>query len=113
MRFSVLHKPLPRLHPLRGRDLDGRGSNRLLQDAYQHLRIQATPPPVNVLTLRRAGLQGDEAKLFDLNPGEVSAVLDLPASFAFVKLESKDPCRCNPFARRSRPHCAATACKTK
>jgi hypothetical protein len=63
----------------------------LLQDAYQHLRIQATPPPVNVLTLRRAGLQGDEAKLFDLNPGEVSAVLDLPASFAFMKLESKDP----------------------
>ena len=46
---------------------------------------------MNVVTLRRAGLQGDEAKLFDLNPGEVSAILDLPASFAFVKLESKDP----------------------
>src|ERR1035441_8384647 len=54
------------MEQLRTRAIVGEDFNRLLQDAYQHLRIQATPPPVNVLTLRRAGLQGDEAKLFDL-----------------------------------------------
>ena len=79
------------MEELRTRAIAGEDFNRLLQDAYQHLRIQATPPPVNVVTLRRAGLQGEEAKLFGLNPGEVSAVLDLPASFAFVKVESNDP----------------------
>jgi hypothetical protein len=75
---------------VRTRALAGEDLNQLQLDAYQHLHIQATPPPVNVLTLRRAGLQGDEARLFDLNAGEISAVLDLPAAFAVIKLESKD-----------------------
>lgn len=75
---------------LRNRALAGEDLNQLQLEAYQHLHIQATPPPVNVLTLRRAGLQGDEARLFDLNAGEISAVLDLPAAFAVIKLESKD-----------------------
>ena len=42
------------------------------------------------MTLRRNSVQGDEAKAFDLNPGEISTVLDLPAAFALVKLESKE-----------------------
>jgi hypothetical protein len=45
---------------------------------------------VSITTLRKTGVQGDEAKAFDMNPGEISAVLDLPAAFAFVKLESKE-----------------------
>ena len=54
------------------------------------MHIQATPPPVNVLLLRRSDLQGGEAKAFDLNPGEISTVLDLPAAFAIMRIESKE-----------------------
>jgi hypothetical protein len=79
------------MEALRSRAVDGADLNLLQLDAYKHLHILATPPPVEVLTFQRVGLQGDEAKLFDLNPGEISAVLDLPAAFAVVKLESKDP----------------------
>ena len=79
------------MEELRTRAVAGEDLNQLQQEAYKHLHIQATPPPVNVQTLRRIGLQGDEAKVFDLNPGEISTVLDLPAAFAFVKLESKEP----------------------
>jgi hypothetical protein len=50
--------------------------------------MQASPP-ANALIVRRSDLQGEEAKTFDLSPGEVSTVLDLPGAYAFVKLESK------------------------
>jgi len=75
---------------LRSRAVAGEDLNQLQQDAYKHLHIQATPPAVVVQTLRRITLQGDDLKAFDLKPGEISTVLDLPAAFAFVKLESKE-----------------------
>ena len=74
---------------LRNRAAAGEDLNQLLHDAFEHLHIQATPPPVTAATLRRGNLQGDEAKAFDLNPGEITPVLDLPASFAIIKLDSK------------------------
>lgn len=74
----------------RSRAVAGEDLNQLQQDAYKHLHIQATPPTVGVQTLRRISLQGDDLKVFDLKPGEISTVLDLPAAFAFVKLESKE-----------------------
>lgn len=79
------------MEELRKRARAGEDLNQLQQDAYKHLHIQATQPPVNVLMLRRSELQGDEAKAFDLKPGEFSAVLDLPAAFAVIKLESMEP----------------------
>jgi hypothetical protein len=79
------------MEELRGRAVAGEDFNQLQQDAYKHLHVQATPPPVNVMMLRRSNLQGDEAKAFDLNPGEISTVLDLPAAFAVVKIDSKAP----------------------
>ena len=79
------------MEELRSRAAAGEDLNQLLLDAFKHLHIQATPPPVNVLTLRRSSVQGDEAKAFELNPGEVSAVLDSVAAFAVFKLESKGP----------------------
>ncbi len=78
------------MEELRRRAVAGEDFNQLQLDAYRHLHILATPPPVNALTLRRSNVQGDEAKTFDLAPGEISAVLDLPAAFAIVKLESKE-----------------------
>jgi hypothetical protein len=77
------------MEELRRRAVAGEDFNRLQQDAYTHLHIQATPPPVDVMTLRRGSVQGDEAKAFDLSPGEISAVLDSPAAFVVMKLESK------------------------
>jgi hypothetical protein len=52
-----------------------------------HLQIQAPPPPVNEVAVRRNSLQGDETKVFDLNPGEITPVFDLPASFAIYQLD--------------------------
>jgi len=79
------------MEKLRSRAVAGEDLAELQRDAYTHLHIQATPPPVNVLTLRRDSVQGDETKAFDLNPGEISALLELPAAFAVIKLESKGP----------------------
>ena len=77
------------MEDLRSRAIAGGDPNQVLLDTYKHLQIQATPPPASVMTLRRGDVQGDEAKALDLNPGEFSAVLDLPAAFAVMKLESK------------------------
>jgi hypothetical protein len=80
------------MEELRKRALAGEDDlNLLLRQSYEHLQIQAPPPPVNIVSVRRNSLQGDEGKVFDLNPGEVTPVLDLPASYAIYKLDSKDP----------------------
>ena len=75
---------------LRNRAAAGEDLNLLLNKAFEHLQIQATPPPVNVVPVRRSSLQGDETKVFELNPGEITPVLDLPAAFAIYKLDSKE-----------------------
>ena len=75
---------------VRTRAVAGEDLDEILKDAYKNLNIQATPPPVTVKAIRRNEVQGDEAKALDLKPGEVSGVLDSLASFAIIKLESKD-----------------------
>jgi hypothetical protein len=79
------------LEDLRKRAVAGEDFNLLQQDAFKHLHILASPPAVAVSTAQRLAVQGDEAKALDLNVGEISAVLDLPAAFAIIKIESKDP----------------------
>lgn len=79
------------MEAIRTRAVAGEDLNQLQLDAYKHLHIQATPPPLNVVVLRRSVVQGAEATAFDLNPGELSTVLDLPAAFAILKVESKEP----------------------
>jgi PPIC-type PPIASE domain len=78
------------MEALRKRAVAGEDLNQLQHDAYKDLHIQATPPPLNVVPLRRSGLQGDERKAFDLKPGEISEVLDSAAVVVFFKLESKE-----------------------
>ena len=73
---------------LRSQAVAGDDFDQLQRDAYKHLHIRASPP-ANALLVRRSDLQGEEAKTFDLSPGEVSNVLDLPGAYALVKLESK------------------------
>ena len=79
------------LEELRKRAVAGEDLNQLQQEAYKHLHIQATPPVVAVTTVPRLTVQGDDAKALELNPGEVSGVLDSAAALAIVKIESKDP----------------------
>jgi len=78
------------MEDVRSRALAGEDLNQLQLDAYKHLQIQATPPPLNVISLQRRTVQGDEAKAFDMKPGELTAVLDLAAAFVVMKVESKD-----------------------
>jgi len=79
------------METLRARAAAGEDLNQALQDAFAHLHLQAPPPPVNAMAVRRNDLQGDEVKAFDLNPGEITPVLDLPAAFAIIKLDAKEP----------------------
>ena len=78
------------LEELRKRALAGEDLNQLQQEAYGHLDIKAAPPTVTALTVRRENLQGDEAKVFDLKPGEITEVIDSTAATVFLKLESKE-----------------------
>jgi hypothetical protein len=75
---------------LRARALAGENFAELQKQAYQDLHIQATPPPMIETPLRRGGVQGDELKVFDLKAGEISPVLNLPASLAIMKVQSRD-----------------------
>ncbi len=77
------------MEALRARALAGEDFNVLQREAYKKLQILAEPPAVTPTSIRRNSLQGDEAKAFDLQPGDISEVLDLPAAVAIVKMESK------------------------
>jgi hypothetical protein len=75
---------------VRVRIIAGDDPNQVLQDAYKHLNIQASPPPVMVTALARNSVQGDEAKALDLKAGEVSEVLDSVAALCIIKVETRD-----------------------
>ncbi|HLK50213.1 MAG TPA: peptidylprolyl isomerase [Bryobacteraceae bacterium] len=80
----------PYMEELRKRAAAGEDFNLLQQDAFQFFHIQATPPLVNLTTVDRRSMQGEEAKALDLNPGEVSDVLDALAAVVIIKVESKN-----------------------
>jgi PPIC-type PPIASE domain len=84
---SAVRSEMEELHRLA---LAGGDLKQLQAEAYKHLHIQATPPPLDPIVMTRGSVQGDEAKVFDLNAGDLSGVLELPASFAVMKLESKE-----------------------
>ncbi|HLK49746.1 MAG TPA: peptidylprolyl isomerase [Bryobacteraceae bacterium] len=88
-------KPLDRaavlsaMEEIRKAAVGGEDFNKLQQQVYRQFRIATPAPPVTVITIQRRSLQGGEAKLFDLKPGAVSSVLDLPGAIAVEKLEGK------------------------
>jgi hypothetical protein len=69
----------------------GEDFNKLQQQAYEEFHIQAKAAAVNAVSVRVRSLVGDEAKVADLKPGEISSVLDLPVAVTILKLESKGP----------------------
>jgi hypothetical protein len=80
----------PYMEGLRKRAIAGEDFNALQEAAYKYFHIQVTPPPVTVSTLNQMSMQGVDGKALDLNPGDVSEVLDSVAAVVIIKVESKE-----------------------
>jgi hypothetical protein len=62
---------------------------KLQKQAYDDLGIKTPPPTTNAGTQRRATLAPGQAKVFDLQPGQISEILNEPAGVYIFKLEAK------------------------
>lgn len=78
-----------RADELRARAAAGEEFDKLQQEAYKSLAIKATPPPTKLGLMPRSKLSPDEAKVFDLEPGDVTQVLESQDALIILKLESK------------------------
>jgi hypothetical protein len=78
------------MEKIRTRAAAGEDFTQLQKEIYEQFHIQAAPAPISVTTIQRKNAPGDEAKAFNLKPGEVSPVLDLSGTVAILKLQSKE-----------------------
>ena len=76
---------------LHDRALSGENFAELQKDAYDAAGVKATPPPTLNANVRRGNGTVAQAAVFDLPPGQVSAVLNDPTGFYFFKVVSKTP----------------------
>ncbi|PYU75454.1 MAG: hypothetical protein DMG49_03050 [Acidobacteria bacterium] len=74
---------------LRERAAAGEDFDQLQGEAYKNLGINVAPPPTKLAMVRRTSLSPDEAKVFELNIGEVSPVLESGGALVILKLGSK------------------------
>jgi len=74
---------------LRQRAVAGDDFEQLQHDAYTNLGIRGIAPPTKLNMVRRTNLPPDEAMVFDLQPGEVTPVLESLGSLVVLKLVSK------------------------
>jgi hypothetical protein len=74
---------------LRARAAAGEDFDKVQHAAYEDLGIKAPNSSTKLGALRRSGLPADEGAVFDLDPGQVTQVLDSPNAFVVLKLESK------------------------
>src|SRR3979490_2676482 len=74
---------------LRARAAAGEAFGQLQKAAYKELGLKAPPSAAKLNKVRRTRLAPDEAKVFDLKAGEVSEVMEAPAGFVILKLDSK------------------------
>jgi hypothetical protein len=74
---------------LQTRAAAGEDFDKLQQVVYEDLGIKGAISNTKLNMVRRANLSAEESKVFDLNPGQVTPVLDLPSAFVVLKLESK------------------------
>ncbi len=61
---------------------------KLQKQAYDDLGLQTPPPPTATGTLRRESLPPSQAKVFNLQPGQISEVMNEPGGLYIFKLES-------------------------
>jgi PPIC-type PPIASE domain len=57
--------------------------------AYKDLHIDQIPPTTRLTAARRSSMPPDQAQIFDLQPGEISEVIDSYTSLVILKLISK------------------------
>jgi len=62
---------------------------KLQKQTYDDLGIKTPPPPTAAGTLRRESVPPSQAVVFDLQPGQVSQVLNEPGGLYIFKLQSK------------------------
>src|SRR5437016_3740946 len=74
---------------LRERAAAGEDFDQLQREAYKNLEINVAPPLTKLNMVRRTSLPQDEAKVFDLNVGELSPVLESGGALVILKLASK------------------------
>jgi hypothetical protein len=67
----------------------GEDFNQLEQEAYTLFGITTAPAPIKPSMVRRTSLRPMEAKVFDLEVGQVTQMVDSPDGFVILKLESK------------------------
>lgn len=74
---------------LRTRAAAGEDFDKLQQAAYEDLGIKSTISTTKLSMARRTSLPVGENIVFDLDPGQVTQVLDTPNAFVILKLETK------------------------
>jgi hypothetical protein len=74
---------------LRARAALGYDFDQLQVQAYTDLDIKQTPPPTRLTMARRSSMPSDQAEVFDLQPGEVTPVIDSFTNMVILKLVSK------------------------
>jgi hypothetical protein len=74
---------------LRERAAAGEDFDQLQREAYKNMGINVAPPLTKLNVVRRTSLPQDEAKVFDLNVGELSPVLESQGALVILKLGSK------------------------
>ncbi|HXN94683.1 MAG TPA: peptidylprolyl isomerase, partial [Candidatus Acidoferrales bacterium] len=74
---------------LRERAAAGEDFDQLQREAYKNLGIDVPPPLTKLNMVRRSSLPREEAKVFDLNVGELSPVLESGGALVILKLASK------------------------
>jgi PPIC-type PPIASE domain len=74
---------------LQARAAAGEDFNKLQQSAYEDLGIKGATSSTKLGMMRRANLSAEESKVFDLDLGQVTQVLDSPSAFLVLKLETK------------------------
>jgi len=74
---------------LRKLAVDGYDFDQLQVQAYHDLGIVQPPPPTRLTMARRNSMPEDQAKVFDLPPGEVTPVIESFTRLVILKLVSK------------------------
>jgi len=74
---------------LRARAALGFDFDQLQVQAYADLDIKQTPPTTRLTMARRSSMPPDQSAVFDLQPGEVTPVIDSYTNLVILKLVSK------------------------
>lgn len=74
---------------IRERLVKGEDPKTLQTEAFKHAGQSASEPSVEMSPRKRGSLPPSQASVFDLKPGEVSAVLPDPSAFFIYKLVSR------------------------